>query len=70
MFAECKWQDNADAEKVMDDLIEKDGYLEWNKEDRKEEYAVYAKTFKKKITKYKGKRVYCYDLKDVERMLK
>jgi len=69
LFAECKWQDNVNPEKIIEELIEKAGHVEWNKEERKEEYALYAKTFKKKISSYKGKKVYCYGLKDIEKTL-
>ena len=70
LFAECKWQEGVDAQKTMQELYEKAGYVEWNKEDRKEEYALYAKTFTRKISSYKGKKTNCYDLKDIEKALR
>jgi hypothetical protein len=65
LFAECKWQDKVDAEKVLVELKEKSQYVEWNNEKRKEKYAVFAKSFSKK---FRQKDVYLFDLKDMEKL--
>lgn len=70
LFAECKWQEKVNPEQVMKELAEKTQYVEWNNETRKETYAIFAKTFTKKITSYQGKKVQCIDLKDIEQALK
>ena len=70
LFAECKWKSRVNAKKVVKELAEKARYVEWFNEQRKESYAVFAKNFSKRIDKFEGKRVYCFDLKDLERMLK
>jgi uncharacterized protein len=65
LFAECKWKDKVDAEKVLNGLKEKAKLVQWNKEERKESYAIFAKSFKKKTG-----GAMCFDLKDIERALK
>ena len=44
-------------------LKEKAKNVQWNNENRKEYYAIFAKSFKKKI---KGENLYLFDLKDIE----
>ncbi len=70
LFCECKWQNNVDVIKVINSLIEKANYVEWYNDKRKESYSIFAKSFKKKIKEFNGKKVYCYDLRDIERVLK
>ncbi len=67
LFAECKWQNNVNAERLLLELKEKAQYLDWNKNNRNETYAIFAKSFKKK---FKQKNTYLFDLKDIERRLK
>ncbi len=69
LFAEVKWSDNVYAKKILRELEEKSKYVQWYKEERKEYYAIFAKSFKEKIDEYKGKKVYCFDLKDLERII-
>ncbi len=70
LFCECKWQSKVNAEKIVSDMAEKAKYVEWNNNKRKEAFAVFAKSFKKKISKWQEKKVYCFDLKDMEKILK
>ena len=70
LFAECKWKDNVNPKKIIKDLIEKSQYVEWHNEGRKEYFAIFAKSFKEKIEEYDGYKVYCYDLRDLEKVLK
>ena len=64
IFGEFKWKDNIDAEKVLQELKEKSGFVDWNKDKRKEHYAIFAKSFKKRV-----KDCYCFDLKDISKHL-
>ena len=70
LFCECKWQDKVNPEKVLKELEEKAQYVEWEKGKRKESFGIFAKSFKRKISEWNGKRVYCWDLRDLERELK
>lgn len=67
LFAECKWKDNVNAEKVFSELKKKSEFVMWNKDKRKEYYAIFARSFRKKI---KQKNTYCYDLQDFEKTIK
>jgi len=69
LFCECKWEDKVDTEKLIKELIEKSKYVQWNNENRKESFALFAKSFKNKIDELEGKKVYCFDLKDLEKIL-
>lgn len=70
LFAECKWQDKVNAKKIVQELAKKASYVEWHKEKRKESFAIFAKSFKEKIKEFEGKKVYCFDLKDIEKVLR
>jgi len=70
LFCECKWKDNVNVEKIIKELIEKSKFVPWNNEERKEYFAVFAKSFKKKISSFEGKKVYCFDLKDIGKLLR
>ena len=70
LFAECKWKSRVNAEKVVEELAEKARYVDWFKDKRKESYAVFAKSFSKRIKEFEGKKVYCFDLRELEKSLK
>jgi hypothetical protein len=63
LFCECKWKDKVDAYKVLAELKEKVKYVDWNKDKRKESYAIFAKSFSKKT-----KEARCIDLKELEKI--
>lgn len=67
LFVECKWQDNVNAGKVLAGLKEKAHHVQWNNEKRKERYAVFAKSFRKKI---KEENVQLFDLSGIEKTMK
>ena len=67
LFCECKWSDKIDGEKIIKVLAAKTDNVKWYNDDRKESYAVFAKSFKKRIDEYDGKSVYCFDLTDLEK---
>ncbi|MEW6069341.1 MAG: ATP-binding protein [Candidatus Thermoplasmatota archaeon] len=64
LFGECKWQDKVDGEKILQTLKEKSEFVDWNKNKRKEQYAIFAKSFRKR-----AKKCYCFDLKDIYKSL-
>ena len=64
LFCEIKWKNNVDGEKILYELKEKAGFVEWHKEKRKEHYMIIAKSFKKKT-----KDAICWDLKDLKRII-
>ncbi|NCN39471.1 MAG: ATP-binding protein [Candidatus Aenigmarchaeota archaeon] len=66
LFVECKWKDNVNPEKILENLKEKAKYVEWNNDKRKERYAIFAKSFSKKI---KNGDVLLFDLNDMKKML-
>ena len=65
LFAECKWQNNVDAEKIVKELRKKIDIVEWKNGTREEKYAVFAKSFKNKIKEFQGNKVFCFDLDDI-----
>ena len=67
LFVECKWQSKADAGKIFAKLKEKAKFVQWNNGTRKEHYAIFAKSFKRKI---KEPNVMLFDLKDLENILR
>ncbi len=69
LFGECKWQERVNPQQIIKELTEKTKYVEWNNETRKETYTIFAKSFTKKITEHEGKKVLCFDLKDIEQRL-
>ena len=69
LFGECKWSERVDAEKVISKLVDKAGFVDWFNDERVEEYAVFAKSFSKRINFFEGKKVYCYDLKQIQSKL-
>ncbi len=67
LFGECKWQDRIDGAEALAALKRKAEYVEWNKNDRKEYYYIFGKSFKRKV---EDKNIKCIDLKDIETILK
>jgi AAA+ ATPase superfamily predicted ATPase len=64
LLGECKWQDEVDAERILWDLRRKSETIRWGGEERKEYYAVFAKSFKRKAEE---PDVMCFDLSDIEK---
>ncbi len=63
LFAECKWQDSVNAERVLHELTEKAGFVDWKKRGRKEHYAIFAKSFRERIEE---EDVLLFDLENLE----
>ena len=70
LFGECKWKEKVNAETIVKELSEKAKYVKWNNKGRKESFAVFAKSFSRKIKEFEGKEVYCFDLEDIKEVLK
>jgi len=74
LFGECKWKDKINAEKIVKELIKKTDHINWPSEEdrkkRKEYFAIFAKSFSRKIKEFEGKEVYCFDLEDIEKILR
>ncbi len=70
LFGECKWQENANAVSIAAALIDKARYVGWHEGRREESFAIFAKSFSRKITEFEGKPVKCIDILDLERHLK
>lgn len=66
MFCECKWQDKVDAKRVLAELKEKAGFVDWNREGRREHYAIFAKSFKEK---FEAPGLALFDLGDLEKAI-
>lgn len=69
LFCECKWRSRVNAKKIIKGLLEKSRFVHWNNEKRKENFAIFAKSFSKRIKEFNGKKVYCFSLKDLSRVL-
>ncbi len=67
LFGECKWKEKVDVRRVLHDLKEKAKFVDWNIEKRKEYYAIFAKSFRRKI---KEKNLLLFDLKDLGRIFR
>ncbi len=68
VVCECKWTDKLDAEKIFEEMEKKITYFETDKKEI--EYVIFAKTFNKKISSYKNRKVKCIDLKEIQKLLK
>ena len=66
LFGECKWQDSVDAGKILVYLKEKSKFVQWNNSQRKESFAIFAKSFKDKNLK----GVKLFDLDDLEKIVR
>ena len=66
LFAECKWQDDVDAAPVLAGLKKKAQHVDWNIGRRNEHYAIFAKSFKRRVAE---PNVLLVDLRAFEKML-
>ncbi|MBN1169420.1 ATP-binding protein [Candidatus Micrarchaeota archaeon] len=65
LFGECKWRDNVDADAVLKGLKAKAALMPWNLGKRREIYAIFAKSFRKKLA---SEDIILYNLKELERI--
>lgn len=71
LFGECKWKEGVKAISVLSELKEKAKYVSWHNEERKEYFAIFAKSFKdrEKVKKELRKEgVLLFDLNDMEKV--
>lgn len=61
LLAECKWQDDVDADRVRRGLARVAERIRWRKEERTETYAVFAKSFERRT-----EAAACFDLEDLD----
>ncbi|MEA3378584.1 MAG: ATP-binding protein [Nanoarchaeota archaeon] len=69
LFAECKWKKDVNAKRLVQELDKKSKFVKWHNAKRIEYFAIFAKSFSKKIRVHKGKKVYCFDLGSLEKKL-
>lgn len=69
LFAECKWKDRVNAQRITEELSEKIESIDWEKKEREEYFTVFAKSFSKKINEFEGRKVFCFDLRDLEKII-
>ena len=67
MFIECKWKDEVNAKKIVEELREKSKNVKWHEEKRHEHFCIIARSFRQRI---KEKDVLLFDLKDIEAAFK
>jgi len=51
------------------ELAEKSKYVQWYNDERKECLVVFARSFSKRVSEFEGRKVYCFDLRDMEKVL-
>lgn len=69
LFAECKWMNRKTKLKDFFDLKAKIEYVDWNKEKRKDVFALFSRNgFERKLVEYaEQNKIFLYDLKDLEK---
>ena len=68
LLCECKWKGNVNANKILAEIEQKESEVEWHNEKRKISYAIFAKSFKNKVNEFKGKKVFCFDIADLDKI--
>jgi len=66
LLGECKWSRGVDAKKVLSDLRAKAKYVNWRREDRREVFALFARSFKNRPDE---PDVLLYDIDDIREMV-
>jgi AAA+ ATPase superfamily predicted ATPase len=62
LLGECKWSKGVDAKKVLKGLRSKAEHVAWRKKDRREVYALFARSFKDRPDE---SNVLLYDIEDI-----
>ena len=72
IFGECKWKDKVNPRQICKELVEKINYVNIpnNLKNNKVELWIFAKSFKEKIDMFENYEVKCFDLKDIENIVK
>jgi len=66
LFSECKWKENVDAKEVVKELKDKSKLVKWKNHERKEYYAIFAKSFERRIEE---ENIFLFDLEKIEKCL-
>ncbi len=66
MFGECKWSDDVNTRSLYYKLKEKKDEVRWNDENRKEEFVLFARSFK---NDFSADDLTCIDLSKIEEAL-
>tara|TARA_Y100000310_G_C20565448_1_gene755242 strand:+ start:31 stop:1086 length:1056 start_codon:yes stop_codon:yes gene_type:complete len=69
VFGECKWQTQVNARKLIVELKTKSKFVEWQNQTRNEVYVLFARSFREKIDSFEGKKVYCFDIDDLKKIV-
>lgn len=70
LFGECKLKEKVNALEILNKLRGKVGLVNYENIRMEESFAVFAKSFSKKVKEFEGRKVYCFDLRDIEKALK
>lgn len=70
ILGECKWEDDVSSFGELKKLNNKKISLNIDSRKAMVQYAIFAKSFSKKTEEFEGKKVYCFDLKDIEKLFK
>ena len=60
---------NLSARQLFRQLKDKAQFEKWHNKDRIEKFAVFAKSFKEKISEWEGHEVFCFDFQDIEALM-
>lgn len=66
LFSECKWKENVDAKEVVKELMDNSKLVKWKNDERKEYYAIFAKSFERRIEE---ENIFLFDLEKIEKCL-
>lgn len=70
LFCECKWKNKVNAKKICEKLAEKTQHVKWHNNERREYFAIFAKSFSRRIEEFEERKVFCIDLREMKRMMK
>ncbi len=69
-FIECKWQEQVDAKRIIQQLEKKAENYSWNKNNRINNFMIFAKSFKSKTVVNLNEKIFLYDVHDVETLFR
>jgi len=65
LFVECKWKENINTKKILNDLQEKSRHVNWFDTSRKEHFVIFGKSFSNRSAECS-----CFDLRDLEELFR
>ncbi len=66
LLGECKWSRGVDGERLLSDLRTKAAHVDWMSKERREVYALFGRSFRKRPS---GKDVMTFDIDDIRAWL-